>query len=206
MTTLPVDTAQRAELASKGYAVSEWIGFSEHFVPMYAHHAVADKQVGDVAFKARLGNPKTLNHMEVTYLASKAEQGFFTWKPGAECLTHKFTHVTVKPRPGGGFERIVSEPTLGCRWCRERDEIPQEPPEPADATPPRGPAVATAADPQAPALPSYDVLHCRQCPEVFVGDSAPVDRRTHTMSKHHKASTARRKSRSAPAEGSAKES
>ena len=203
--TLQVEKSYKDELSRQGYSINQWIGFDDHFIPMYAHLDVGDKKAGDIAFKTRIGDPRTLNSGEANYIAHKASQGFFTWKPGADCLARTFRDFTFRKRPGGGTERIESEPYRGCQWCRKQ-ETTSPTPEPAVIAVTAGIPPLAVSEPQAPALPSYDVLHCRSCPEVFVGESASTDRRMHEMRHKSKASTARRKSRSVPAEGSAKES
>lgn len=202
MVTLAGNQDNLTALSRQGYSINEWIGFNEHFVPVYAHHPVSDKKVGDVVFKVRIGDPRTLNAGEMTYLARKAAQGYYTWQPGDECLRRTFKNVEFKKRPMGGVERIEHEPTKGCPWCRERAaEQTSSPtaPEPVAEVPP------LVAVPPAPVIPAFDVLHCAKCPQVFIGESAMNDRRGHTMREHQvKPSTTRRKR--APKTGSAKES
>lgn len=188
MTTLPVDIQHKDALSRQGYAISEWIGFAEHEIPFYAHHPVSDKQVGDVVWKLRVGNPKTLNNAEANTIAKQAHNGYFMWKPDAECMKHTFKDIILKKRPGGGEERIVSEPYMGCRWCRERAgplSVLTPPAEPVAEVPP-----LVAAPPPAPPIPSFDVLHCKSCPEVFVGPNALNERRGHLMRKHRKSTAA----------------
>lgn len=185
MTTLPVDIQHKDALARQGYAISQWIGFADHWIPFYAHHPVSDKQVGDIVWRLRVGNPKTLNNAEANTVAKQAANGYFMWKPGEECMSHTFKDIILKKRPGGGEERSVGEPYKGCRWCRERST--------SSSTPTLAGPVAEApplAVAPPPALPSYDVLHCKSCPEVFTGENAVYDRRGHVMRKHKKATAA----------------
>lgn len=192
--TIASDNAN--ELSRQGYAITQWIGFDVHEIPLYTHHADGGMALGDVAFKMRVGNPKSLNNMEANFLARKAAKGYFLWKPGPDCIARTFKSFTFKPRPLGGTERIDAEPTKGCQWCRERPT--PTPPESVAQTPPPAPS--------APVLPSFDVLHCAKCPAVFTGENAVNDRRGHTMREHPKPSTVQRRSRRTPVEGSAKES
>ena len=202
MTTLAVEAEHRDSLGRQGFAISSWIGFDTHMVPFYTHHDVADKKRGDVVFKARVGNPKTLNSGEATYFARKAAQGYFPWQPGADCLARTFRNIEIRKRPLGGTERIESAPYKGCRWCREQPVSIPVAQEPQPESSSLSPTPVTAA----PALPSYDVLHCAKCPAVFIGETAVNERRNHTMRDHHKpSSTVGSKSAPTPAEGSAKE-
>ena len=196
MTTLAVDQGHAESLSRQGYATTGWVGFGVHDIPLYAHHPVSDKKVGDVVSTMRVGDPRTLNNAEAVHLSRQAAYGYFMFKPGADCLGRYFKNIELRKRPGGGVEKIEGPPQKGCQWCRERQTNSPTPPEPvAVAAPPRD-AESTAVVPQAPALPSYDVLHCRQCPEVFVGEQASLERRGHEAShRSTKASTARRKSR-----------
>jgi len=201
MVTLAVNTDNQVELSRQGYAINEWYGFDDHWIPIYAHHPVSDKKVGDVVFKVRVGDPRTLNNGEANYIARKAAQGYFAWKPGDECLKRTFKNVEFKRRPLGGVERIEHESTKGCQWCRERAEDPFLSAEPVAAVAP------PPATPPAPVIPEYDVLHCSKCPEVFIGDNAMNERRGHLMREHQNktGTTRRRKKRSVPDKGSAKE-
>ena len=201
MTILAVDQGHAESLSRQGYATTGWVGFGVHDIPLYAHHPVSDKKVGDVVSTMRVGDPRTLNNAEAVHLSRQAAYGYFMFKPDADCLKRDFKNIEFRKRPGGGVEKIEGPSQKGCAWCRARQTNPTPSESAVLATPPR-----EIDTPQAPALPSYDVLHCRSCPEVFVGESASTDRRMHEMRHKSKASTARRKSRSVPAEGSAKES
>lgn len=109
-----VSTSNRALLAAQGYGM-ELRGFSDHFISMYAHKKVGDKRIGDVAFKTRVGNLKSLDDGEATYMARKGAQGFFPWTPGEECMKRRFQSVTVTR----GNTIIRQEPEMGCKWCRQ---------------------------------------------------------------------------------------
>ena len=207
MTILAVDQGHAESLSRQGYATTGWVGFGVHDIPLYAHHPVSDKKVGDVVSTMRVGDPRTLNNAEAVHLSRQAAYGYFMFKPGADCLGRDFKNIELRPRPGGGVEKIEHPPQKGCVWCREGQANSSTPPEPVAMSVPAGSPPPVVSESQAPALPSYDVLHCRSCPEVFVGDNASLERRGHEAShRSTKASTARRKSRSAPAKGSAKES
>ena len=199
MTTLAVDQGHAESLSRQGYATTGWVGFGVHDIPLYAHHPVSDKKVGDVVSTMRVGDPRTLNNAEAVHLSRQAAYGYFMFKPGADCLGRDFKNIELRKRPGGGVEKIEHPSQKGCAWCRARQTNPTPSESAAVATPP------SAAMLQAPVLPSYDVLHCRQCPEVFVGEQASLERRGHEAShRSTKASTARRKARTQ--KGSAKES
>jgi len=199
MVTLSVDAENQVELSRQGYSIHQWIGFDDHMIPLYTHRPVSDKKTGDVVFKVRVGDPRTLNNGEATYLAKKAAQGFFIWKPGEECMKRTFKNIEFKKRPLGGMEKIEHEPTHGCAWCRSESPLPAEP-----VVPEGVPPIAT---PPAPAIPDFDVLHCSKCPSVFLGENAMNDRRGHLMREHKtKTGTTRRGKRSVPDKGSAEES
>lgn len=108
----------KRSLEASGYRITEWKGFTDHWIPLYTHKDLVDKKPGDVAFRARVGDPKTLNNGEASYLSRKAAEGFFPWKPD-ECLSHRFENVTYVKDPLGGTKVIRSEPTMGCKWCRK---------------------------------------------------------------------------------------
>jgi len=201
MPNLAVDTENQIALSREGFAISSWVGFNEHMIPLYTHRDISDKKVGDIFMRARVGDPRTLNNGEAVYLAKKATLGFFPWKPGEDCLKREFKVIEVKRRPLGGAETIKHEPQMGCKWCRGAASTSM-PPEPvAVEVPP------LATPPPAPVLPEFDVLHCVKCPNVFVGENAMNERRGHMMRDHQtKPSTTRRKARRVPDEGSAKES
>jgi hypothetical protein len=193
-------------LARQGYAIQEWIGFAVHEIPMYTHMDSTNARVGDVVFSARVSNPKSLNNMEANFIARKGAKGYFMWKPGEECMKHTFKDFEFKPRPLGGVEKIEHPSYRGCKWCRERAAAITTAPEPVHAVVPPD----SVNTPPAPALPTEDVLHCREegCAEIFTGERAEQDRRLHLRRVHNQLSprTARRSSRRAPRTGSAKES
>ena len=165
--------ANRASLAGAGYAVTTF-GLESHWIPLYTHKPLTDKKRGDVAFKARVGNPKTLNDGEAYYLARKAAQGFFPWLPG-ECLTHKFTNVEYVKDKLGGTRVVRHEPTMGCKWCREI---------PAAAAQPAAAPAETVTAAAAPAAEPPAGLTCETCgwkskPGNRAGNGLRMHRRTH---------------------------
>ena len=199
--TIAADNAN--ELSRQGYAISQWIGFDVHEIPLYTHHADGGMALGEVAFNMRVGNPKSLNNMEANFLARKGAKGYFLWKPGSDCLARTFKSFTFKPRPLGGTERIDAEPVKGCQWCREKETTNPKPAEPVAVSDVPPVAALTAAP--APSIPAFDVLHCRSCVEVFIGDNAALERRGHEVRhRTNKASTVRKPR--TPRKGSAKES
>ena len=109
-------------LAAQGYGLTTF-GLESHWLLLYTHKDVNDKKRGDVAFKALVNNPKAINTGEGYYLARKASQGFFPWKPD-ECLTRKFENVQYVKDKLGGTRVIRSEPYMGCKWCRAQNERP----------------------------------------------------------------------------------
>lgn len=140
-------------LAAQGYGIQSF-GFEDHWVPLYTHKDLTDKKRGEMAFKARVGNPKAINQGEGYYLAKKGAQGFFPWRPD-ECLTHKFENVQYVKDKLGGTRVIRSEPMMGCQWCRAiKPEAVVEQPATAPAE-----TVTAAATPVAepPAVPTCDV-------------------------------------------------
>lgn len=183
--TIAQDNAH--ELSRQGYAISEWIGFDVHEIPLYTHHAGTGVVLGDVVFKMRVGNPKSLNNMEANFLARKGAKGYFLWKPGPDCMARTFKDFEFKPRPLGGVERIEHEAHKGCCWCRERQgqTLPTEAVVATGIPPP----ASTAVPP--PSVPTFDVLHCPDCTEVFTGDNAEVLRRGHKMGAHKQRRTTR---------------
>ena len=103
-------------LAAQGYGLTTF-GLESHWLTLYTHKDVNGKQRGEMAFKALVNDPKAINTGEGYYLARKASQGFFPWKPD-ECLTRKFENVQYVKDKLGGTRVIRSEPYMGCKWCR----------------------------------------------------------------------------------------
>lgn len=163
-----LDIQNQAALRGQGYAITEWIGFQTHMVPMYAHHAVADKKVGDIVFTARVGNPKTLNNAEANYFARKGAQGYFPWLPGADCRKRVFKYQVYTPRPGGGSQLSeTSKPEQGCKWCRVQPTLAvlSQAPEPAASAPP-------LASPQVSVSPKPVALSTTPSPEPLPASTA----------------------------------
>ena len=104
-------------LAAHGYGLTTF-GLESHWLTLYTHKDINDKKRGEVAFKALVNNPKAINTGEGYYLARKASQGFFPWKPD-ECLDRKFENVQYVKDKLGGTRVIRSAPYMGCKWCRE---------------------------------------------------------------------------------------
>jgi len=194
-----LDIQNKASLESQGYTM-ERIGFEDHWIPMYAHHPVSDKKVGDVVFRARVGNPKTLNNAEANYLARKAAQGFFTWLPGQDCLSRKFQDATFQRRAGGGSTKMLGEVYQGCKWCREREQPASSPTserEPVLEVVQVSPPPATPALLQEPAPSKYQCLYCDWKPLPGSSNQKQMLGQ-HNRRKHAPKASARR---SAPANG-----
>jgi hypothetical protein len=139
-----VTSDNRDLLLAQGYGISELIGFEEHSIPLYTHKQLVDKGPGEVAIQARVGDMRQLNNAEANYLAHKASQGFFTWMPGEECLSHKFVDVSYEIDGLGRTVKTEAEPYYGCKWCRaafksESEELPVVSP-PSTSEAPSAPA------------------------------------------------------------------
>lgn len=112
-------SSNRELLEAQGFEVAELTGFDQHFLPLYTHRRLNDKQPGDIVLRARVGNPDSLDDGEASYLARKAYHGLFPWPPGNECTRRTFFDVTVTGGPAGGGGRVVKGAKgNGCKWCR----------------------------------------------------------------------------------------
>lgn len=186
--TTQITADNRTSLAAAGYGITSF-GFEDHWIPLFTHKDLTDKKRGEVAFKARIGNPKTLNNGEAFYLAKKAAQGFFPWGPD-ECLTHKFTNVQYVKDKLGGTRVIRSEPTMGCQWCRAT-----KPEAVAQVAAPVGTVTAAAA----PVAEPPAGLTCDACGWVSKGGKSAKNSLRFHKTKRHRRTTAQ----TVPVEGSA---
>lgn len=159
-------------------------GFEDHLVPLYAHKPIPSQgvKVGDVVTTKRVIDPKTLNEEERWYFVKKQRYGWFTWHPD-QCLQKEFWN---SKEVGRYQERHMQKlpPTMGCRWCRSRNNgsegageqgLSEQPSSPND---PGSPSAAnqvlaaledevapptSAPEPEAASKPYL----CHSCPERF---------------------------------------
>lgn len=109
-----LNPVNREQLEARGFDIAEMTGFNDHWLPLYTHRQIADKQPGDVVVRARVGNPQSLDDGEASYLARKAFHGLFPWTPGAECMKRTFANIGPGTVSRDGAAR-------GCRWCQQRE-------------------------------------------------------------------------------------
>lgn len=167
-------------LAAQGYGLTTF-GLDSHWLTLYTHKDVNDKKRGEAAFKALVNDPKAINAGEGYYLAKKASQGFFPWKP-EDCLARKFENVQYVKDKLGGTRVVRSEPYMGCKWCRALEiEVKVEPKTEMEIE------IVTVA---APVAEPPAGLTCGECGWMSkVGKSAKNSLRFH-MTKRHQRATA----------------